>query len=236
MRAALRSLALLGVIVVLVSGCRGDDVVASMAEFDRAYIPALILTSEKDTSGRSVMAMKQLKLGWSIFKGRNPEMVAEGGPATGIEDIVMDADGLMNGGRYKEAHREIEKIRDILYRLRSEAGISYFPDRLTEFHAVMERLLEKGGDTDKMVALVPEALAAWKAVEEAPFVRKHYRFSKDMEKALRKRITAVSEALKALGEAAGSGSGKEAAMMAREVRKGFSDVYSMFGNFGGASL
>ncbi len=80
----------------LLSGCAGNPVQESMASLERAYIPALMLTSEKDLTGQNVMALKQLKLEWSVFRSKNPAFADEGGSAYAVEAIVTEADNFIN--------------------------------------------------------------------------------------------------------------------------------------------
>ncbi len=230
MSAALAALALLG-------GCAGNPVQESMASFDRAYIPALILTAKKDTTGQNIMAVKQLKLEWSLFRSRNPGLAEEGGPAQGVGDLIRKADGLINVGKYREAHKTLIKVEKIMREARRESGIKYFPDRLAEFHDVMEKIVGVSSKSPARVSgLMPDAIKAWQNVRKARFSRGTFRFNKDQKKRLEKLIDDEAQLLEALSAAAASNDRKKVAGLANEVKVKFTTIYRMFGNFQGASL
>ena len=230
MSAALAALALLG-------GCAGNPVQESMASFDRAYIPALILTAKKDTTGQNIMAVKQLKLEWNLFRSRNPGLADEGGLAQGVEGLIREADGLMNIGKYREAHQRLVKIEKIMREARVAAGIVYFPDRLAEFHDVMEEIVGVSSKSPARVSiLMPDAIKAWRNVQKARFNRRFFRFTSDQKERLHKLIDDEAQLLEALLAAAASNDRKKVAGLANEVKAKFVTIYRMFGNFRGASL
>ncbi len=228
--------AALALVMALVAGCVGSPVQENMAAFDRAYIPALILTSERDTSGQSVMAIKQLKLQWSVFKSRSPDMAEEGGAAHGVDSLIMKADSQINVGRYREAHQTLARIRLVLLEARAESSIKYFPDRLVEFHVVLEKIEGASRDPERVQRYMPDAMAAWERVQKARFSKGSFRFNKDRAKRLKSLIEKEADALSALSAAAASDDRKKVAELVEDVSEKFKTIYSMFGNFGGASL
>ena len=236
MKKARWALAALVLVMALVAGCAGNPVQENMAAFDRAYIPALILTTDKDTSGQSVMAIKQLKLQWSVFKSRNPDMAEEGGAAHDVTSLIMKADSQINVGRYREAHHTLARIRLILLEARAESRIKYFPDRLVEFHVVLERIEGASGDPERLQRHMPDAIAAWERVQKARFSRATFRLSKDRAERLKNLIEKEADALGALLAAAASDDRKKVAELVEDVSDRFNSIYSMFGNFSGASL
>ncbi len=237
MKKALRAMSAALAAMALAAGCAGNPVQESMASFDRAYIPALILTAKKDTTGQNIMAVKQLKLEWSLFRSRNPGLADEGGPAQGVEDLVSKADSLINVGKYREAHKTLIKVEKIMREARVEAGIKYFPDRLAEFHDVMEKIVGASSKSPARVSgLMPDAIKAWDNVQKARFNRRFFRFTSDQKERLERLIDDEAQLLEALSAAAASNDRKKVAGFAIEVKVKFVTIYSMFGNFHGASL
>ncbi len=237
MKKALRAIYMAMAALVFLGGCASNPVQESMASFDRAYIPALMLTAKKDNTGQNIMAVKQLKLEWNLFRSRNPGLADEGGSAQGVEGLIMKADGLMNIGKYREAHKTLVKIEKIMREARVAAGIVYFPDRLAEFHDVMEEIVAVASKSPARVSiLMPDAISAWRVVQKARFNRGFFRFTSDQKERLRKLIDDEAQLLKALLAAAVSNDRKKVAGLANEVMAKYTTIYRMFGNFQGASL
>ncbi len=237
MKKALRAIYMALAALVLLGGCASNPVQESMASFDRAYIPALMLTAKKDTTGQNIMAVKQLKLEWSLFRSRNPGLAEEGGPAQGVGDLIRKADGLINVGKYREAHKTLIKVEKIMREARRESGIKYFPDRLAEFHDVMEKILGASSKSPARVStLMPDAISAWRVVKKARFNRRFFRFTSDQEERLEKLIDDEAQLLKALLAAAVSNDRKKVAGLTSDVMAKYTAIYRMFGNFHGASL
>ena len=220
----------------LLSGCAGNPVQESMASLERAYIPALMLTSEKDLTGQNVMALKQLKLEWSVFRSKNPAFADEGGSAYAVEAIVTEADNFINIGNYKKAHSVLERGRIILRNARVSAGIDFFPDRLTEFHVVMERIVKELNDPKRISILIPYVIESWRKVSQAKIDEDVFRFNEDQMENLERLIGQQTEILKGLSAAAASDDLKKMAGLAEQMKEKYKTIYMMFGNFRGASL
>lgn len=222
--------------VAWIAGCAEHPVQESMAAFDRAYIPALMLTRDRDPTGQSVMAIKNLKLQWTVLKSKNPGLADDGGPANDAEPLIMRADSLINAGKHSEAHKLLEQVRDIMYEARMEEKIKYFPDRLTEFHSVLKRIVEVAPNPAKVSRHMPDAIASWEAVSKARIDGKSFRMPKERVKRIKKLIAREADALAALSAAASSNNRKKVSELTVKVKKNFITIYRIFGDFGAASL
>ena len=235
MRPAVMTMLLAICLALAVAGCERADTIVTMANFDRAYIPAFILTGAADPDGRSVMAVKQLKQQWFVFQSQQP-VIAGGRAGERIEDLILEADGLVSARRNREAHEALDEIRMILMRQRMAVRVDYFPDRLTAFHVVMEMMLRSAGDPEVVNEFLPEARTRWSVVKAAKFKPEKYRFPKAMAGELDKNIAEVDKALAALERAAARSDRPAMKRKAATLKERFMNEYRMFGNFEGASL
>ena len=119
---------------------------------------------------------------------------------------------------------------------RAEADIKYFPDRLADFNDVRARMIRDWKSMEKLQSHIPDALETWRLVQKSRFSRHTFRFSKDNAKRLKKLIEKEGEALRALAAAAASDDNRKALALLKDVNDRFLTIYSMFGNFQGASL
>ncbi len=236
MKKARPMVVILVMVMALAAGCAGNPVQENMADFDRAYIPALMMTRDKDTTGESVMAIKQLKLQWTVFSSKNPGMAEEGGAAGNVEDMIKKADTLINVGKYREAHSTLIKVEKQMRQARAEVGIKYFPDRLGDFNDVRVRMIRDWRNPEKVQAHIPDAIAAWQQVQKTRVSSSIFRLSKDNAKRIKYLIKKEGEALMALSAAAASDDNRKMMALLKDVNDRFLRIYSMFGNFQGARL
>lgn len=232
--------------ILLVSGCKEDDLLYDMARFDRTYIPALILSSGRDTSGQSIFAVKRLRQDWMLLEAKYSHMFTDGGEASSIGDIISRSDMMISTGEYQKAHTELEKIRGILLEARKKYGVDYYLDHLTEFHSTMERIVGvvrgkpveeiSASDINKMQGMLSMARVQWKGVEAAPFERSSFRFTEDDEKALMLAVAAQAKNIEVFDAALRSRNKKLIAMNAMKLKGGFLSVFRMFGDFESISL
>lgn len=234
------------VAALLVSGCNEQEVIHDMARFDRAYVPALVLTVTRDTTGQSVLAVKRLRQDWELLSAKYRQLFAGGDGADKVDGIIERADLLVTTGDFEGAHRELESIRGILQDARKSRGIDYFMDYLTPFHSAMEKVVSAVDgkepkditrlDVSVIEKMLPEAKARWRAVSAAPFDRKPFLFDKETEKALMEAIAAEAKAIGYLEAAVRSGNRKLIAKHAEMMKKGYYRVFRMFGNFDSVSI
>lgn len=231
---------------VLVSGCKEQDIAYDMARFDRAYVPALVLTGTRDTTGQSVLAVKRLKQDWTVLSARYAQVFVVGGAAENINGILDRADMLISTGDFQGAHRELEAIREILMDARKRHGIDYFIDYLTAFHSSLEKIVSvvKGRepadmteeDERQIAGLLADARIRWQNASRAPFDRRSFLFDKQTEKALREVMAEEARAIENLEAALRSGNRKLIIKYALLLEKGYTSVFRMFGDFESVSI
>jgi hypothetical protein len=224
----------------VVSGCRDRELVKDMVRFDRHYVPALAATASSDDAGKAVMAVKMLKLDWFAFKSKYSGR-GWGAEFSRIEDMIMDADGLINGNDFKGAHRALEGVRAVLIELRRGEGIDYFPDYLTDFHGPMESIVKAvDGKTPGTLGQreiegirrsLRLAAGLWDRAEAAGFNRNEFGLSKAQEARLREYMRLERAALLSLESALAAGDVPGIIDAARGLRPPFADAYRLFGDF-----
>jgi hypothetical protein len=225
------------VALLMITGCMGGvPVEYAMAGFDRAFIPAYELTSSRDTSGKSVMAVKQLKFQWSVFKSRSPILTSGDDGSGSIGGMISEADALIVAGQYRNVHKLLKKIKVKMYKARMESEIDYFPDRLYEFELVLDKIVRRPGDTRHIRALMPGAIGAWNTVQRDRISRENFRFTKEDIKRLKKLVAAETKLLNELDRAASSGDGRKTKELAAKVYDNYKKIYRAFGYFQGADI
>ncbi len=120
-------------------------ILKDMAYLDKAYIPALVLTSQKDPVLAS-KAIKKLKTQWDFFKTRyQKNQLTDESWKTGfqkIDNLIKQAENIVRNKKPIEyAHYQLEEIRTILYDLRKKHNIDYLLDTLTDFHDEMRNII-----------------------------------------------------------------------------------------------
>ena len=231
---------------ILATACNEKDVIYDMARFDRAYVPALALTEEKDSTGQSVLAVKRLKQDWAVLSGKYAQVLALDGASEDINRNLDRADMLITTGDFRGAHKELEPIGSILLRARKKHGIDYFMDYMTAFHSSLERavaildnrvpatLTEE--DVSVISGLLPDIRTRWNAVAEAPFDRTAFLFDKETETSLRSALAEEAKAIDNMDAALRSGNHKLIFKHALLLREGYQRVFRMFGNFESVSI
>ena len=222
------------------------ELLGDMVAFDRAYIPALALTSKEDADG-SATAMVILKETWSQFKAKSWD-----GPEgddlwtadmESIEDSIIRADEIVtSGGNLIDAHEELEEIRKVTLDLRKRNNTDYFIDYLTEFHDPMEAivLLAKGKTRNNLseqdiefIATTAEGVSTlWDTIMHLDLDTGLYGFSKKKTARLRSLMSAEKDKLEALQTALGFPDNQAGIIMAAiEIKPSFVEILFLFGDF-----
>ena len=234
------------VLALLLYGCNEQDVLYDMARFDRTYVPAMVLTGTKDTTGQSVLAVKRLRQDWDLLSAKYRQLFVVGDSAGKVSGIIERADLLITTGDFQGAHRELESISGILLDVRKRSGIDYYMDYLNRFYSTMEKTLSTvlakepdnvtESDLASIAAMLPRAREQWSNVSTARFDRKPFLFDKQTEKALMDAVVAEARAIENLEAALRSGNRKLIFRYSGQLREGFFSVYRMFGNFDSVSI
>jgi len=215
-----------------------------MVALDRAYIPALAVTTEGKLP-ESQRAMELLTRQWTLFKQQNTAI--KGGDRqwpkdmTDIDRMITDANKVVAGGvDLVKAHEALEGVRMTMLAMRARSKMPYYLDALTHFHDPMEEIVlaakdktpETFGEADlaKIRAALPEAEKRWAAVK-ATRVDPAFGLSAEQQQTLAGLIARESEALDNLRKAL-AGSDRAALIKAAvTIKPAFARIYISFGNF-----
>lgn len=219
-----------------------------MVRFDRAYIPALALTSQMKHEA-SVQAMNRLQTQWEKFQGEYSDLSAEEEAwreaLTTIELMILEAERrVVQEQDLQGAHQSLEGIRMEFLLLREAAGIDYYLDLLTLYHEPMEEIVLAGAavaetkdfeaHAEQIQGAFEEARRAWNQVVTAEFDADLFGFGPRERQRLRENVTAESQALQRLENALESGEG--VAKAAVSLKPPFADLFMLFGNFEGLGV
>ncbi len=246
MKKHLLIISILGVTLFLLYGAsRAADLMKDFVSFDRAYIPALALTSQGKME-ESKTAMNFLKENWKAFKKtyktfKKKDLEWEK-DFDKVEQAIVDADKIiLNEKDLLKAHDVLEEIRMIFMKLRKRNNMDYFVDYLTEFHEPMEVIVltAKGktpetltdGDVRGIQTSLNEALSLWKKIENVKFDEKLFGFSPDKTIKIKNYIKSESETLNKLQQTMASKDKKAMIQAAVAIKPNFANLFMMFGDF-----
>jgi hypothetical protein len=237
------------VAVALLAGCTHRAIETDMATFDRAYIPALALSSAGNREG-TVVALEVLKLQWTRFRERHykgkPDDALWNTDLDDVDARIGRAEVLAEADSLEAAHDELEGVRRRMLELRRRNGIEYFPDRLVDFHDPMEAIFltakqrgAAGMDSTTLAALkqlAANARAAWDKVLTAPLDAGKLRLDAAAVAKAKELIAAESEALDRLDAALAGGEAAAVYEAGLAVRPPFARLYMVFGDFATPNL
>ena len=221
------------------------DFLANSAGFDKAYIPALALTSQGEAE-KSKVAMARLDQAWHFYSNAhrqdNPGDESWMKGFVEIEQWIREADTVVaSGGKLIDAHNVLEHVRISLMQLRQNHGVDYYPDHLTAFHEPMEEIVlaAKGKtpatfteqDLAKIRNTIPALEARWSAVRKARFDPANYGLDTERAAKVKRFLELETEAMETLKKAL-SGSDKAAMIQsAVAIKPPYAQLYMLFGEF-----
>jgi|GEM_PF-880769 len=218
------------------------DLLRTMAELDRAYIPALWWTGQQDRQ-RAGAAMNRLNAVWmGIETMLADSSLLDDRSAADLEAVagsIARASTLVEGdGELHDAHQVLEEIRLRTLELRRRNGLPYFLDRLTEYHEPMEGIVLAAAAADddavaRIEELLPRARTLWRAAEEHAFDNRVFHLEPH-ELRRRERTMAVTtaalDALEAALQASDEGESRTRALeAARAIKPPFARLVLLFG-------
>jgi hypothetical protein len=225
--------------------CVKADIVTDSAVFDKAYIPALAVTSQNDPE-KSKSAMIKVNQSWSAFSSEYRQYKSgDDAWKKGFSDIdkwITKADGIVaNGSGMTEAHNALETVRVILMQLRKKHGIDYFVDYQTAFHEPMEEifLMAKGKTPetltqqhiDSIRSLMPSLAARWSALQNAKFDPRQFGFDNARTAKLKQLMEAENNAIDALNKAITASDKSAIIQCAAAIKPPFAQIFMLFGEF-----
>jgi hypothetical protein len=222
-----------------------DAAIKDMVVFDKAYIPALFLTSQ-GKGDESKLAMKFLKENWAAFKEKyysaQSNDIQWKKDMDKAENLIMAADDTISGSKdLRSAHGDLETAGGILKDARQRNKIEYFPDYLVEFHDIMEEIFEPAAnwkpetmsekDIQDIQNVLSNGLEAWDVAKKAKFTPELYGFSPEKVQRMRNLQKAEEDALLGLQEALKKGDKAEIIKHALSLKPKYAPIYLLFGDF-----
>jgi DNA-binding protein len=233
------------VVCMLFGATAHADIVTDSAVFDKAYIPALAVTSQNDAE-KTKAAMARLHPSWLTFSNayrqHKPSDDAWKSGFSEIDNWIAKADDIVaRGSNLTEAHDALEPVRVILMQLRRKNGIDYFVDYQTAFHEPMEAIVltAKGKtpetltqqDIDKIRSLMPTLNARWSALQNAKFSPELFAFDNARVTQVNQSMESETNAIAALKRALADSDKSAIIQRASAIKPPFAQMFMLFGEF-----
>lgn len=216
-----------------------------MVAFDKAYIPALALTSQTNKAATE-KAMKLMVAQWSVFKKKHAKTFnrnkADKANLAVIDKLISDAEHIVRENeKTDEAHEVLEGVRNTFLKIRERNSINYYIDYTTKFHEPMEAivLIAKGKTaetlTEEMLLKIKDnfkvAQQDWENLQNASFDPALFSFSAEKDAQRLGYIKAETEAMNKLINALENGNKGGIIKAAMGIKPNFVSLFLMFGDF-----
>jgi len=227
------------------AGCGREPIrpslLKSMAELDRAYIPALFFMNLQKQR-ESAIALKMLKAKWNEFDQKYYELELKYG--IGITDKLWKddfraIDALTSSAEGRAAAGKLTVVREILKELRHRHGLDYYLDKMIAFNDAMEEIIKftngkkKLSETDlaKLYDLSKKARKEWATVSASRIDTKTFGFDLKKPGAIKKLVEKEQKSLAKLDLAIDSKDLDQIASAVQEIKANFMLIYRVFGDF-----
>ncbi|MEN6374339.1 MAG: hypothetical protein ABFD75_06070 [Smithella sp.] len=213
-----------------------------MAAFDKAYITALIATSQGKRA-TSKKAMERTMAEWAAFKKSHADDLqkskADRADFVIINQMLSDSKRIVRAnGSLDEARIILEGVRDVFLKIRQRNSIDYYIDYMTRFHKPMDAIVltAKGKNsetlTDFMLSRIKYnfklARQNWENLQKAKFDAELYSFDVKKEAQRLAFIKAETEALNNLRKALDDGDKVEIIRTAADIKPNFISLLMLF--------
>lgn len=237
---------------LILLGCSKEpvqhNILKSMAELDRVYIPALLFTNLQKQR-ESEIALERLLKEWEEFDRKYHNLELKYGlditdkfwkeDFCVINTLIATAEGFIKEGKLTEAHGQLEGVRIVLRELRHRNGLGYFLDGMNEFDETMESIILclRGKDnlTDKDLSILrrlfKQAQASWADVARSEIDPSLFGFDTTKIKAVRKRVKEEERMLASFAAALSSQDADRVFQAAQDLKPNFVVLYKAFGDF-----
>jgi len=240
-----KNIVLIMVGLIILCGCSQSSFMANVIRFDQAFIPAYYYTG----LGKKLPAQSALKLlrkeweNFSIsyynFMPRDREWKED---LSEIDEKISIAIGLVNKGKGLElARKNLEKIRNLAWRMRQRNGIKYYLDQLNDFDEVLEAMLlivnrkipPPLNDTDlqNLRWLVDRGLVLWQKAAKSEFNHQLFGFNQKKIKLMKSYFQAESVLLVKARKIIIEGDKRAIIQNANGLKPNFTKLYLLFGDF-----
>jgi len=232
-------------LVSIAAGCGREPIrqslSKSMAELDRAYIPAIFFMSLQKQR-ESEIALKMLKAKWKEFDQKYYELELKYG--IGITDKLWKddfraIDTLISSVEGRAAAEKLTAVREILKELRHRHGLDYYLDKMIAFNNATEEIIKflngkkKLSETDlgKLQVLSKKAQKEWATVSASRVDAKTFGFDLKKPGAIKKLVEKEQKSLAKLDPAIDSKDLDQIAGAIKEIKANFMLIYRVFGDF-----
>jgi len=233
-------------------GCANKSVKAelltSMAQLDRVFVPAFIFT-ELGRQRESEIALEMLKGSWLLFYDRFAKMQMRYGlnivdkfwqeDFENINRAVLTAETYVKEGKFGEANSELNDVRVILKSLRHRHGLDYFLDSMTEFDLAVgemtallqgrNRLTDR--EMDQLRQKFGRVQKAWLEADRVEIDPEAFSFKPEKVKAIKDRVKAEEKILATFAVALSSKQMDRIAQTSTTLRPNYYLLYKAFGDF-----
>jgi hypothetical protein len=247
-----KNLSLILIGLLLLFGCAQQPVkpqlLKSMAELDRAYVPALVFTG-LERQRESELSVARLKKKWQEFYDTYYGLELKYG--VDIKDIfwqenfndisqaIVSAEVLVSEERLEEAHERLEVVRQVLKELRQRHGLPYFLDGMTGFDRPMQEMIRflRGKDrlTDRdlkiLRSLFRQAQGSWNELMTVEIDPGYFGFDREKIKAIKARLKEEERGLADLAAALATNNPDRIFQSVQDLKPNFMVLLKAFGDF-----
>jgi hypothetical protein len=229
------------IVSLMVSTSVSAGILEESVALDRAYVPALALTNQKDKALTMIEeSMRRLEVAWDRFV-RNMRAGDQAGTfnqAVAFSTAkISEAKDLVAADKRKEAHEALETVRLTFRKARIAANIDYLPDRFTAFHEPMEELAglatKEGVDAAGLRKRLQQLSSLWGDIEKAGFDAKLFGVGTERAAKYEDQVRKEREILARLDDIIGSQNKETVAKMVISMKGNFAQTYVVFGDFTG---
>ncbi len=224
------------------------DILKSMANLDRVYIPSLIFT-DLQKQRESEIAVERLRREWDRFYKKYYGLEIKYGmnitdrfwkeDLDVINSLMVSAEAFIREGRLEEAEGQLSAVKDVLRDLRHRNGLVYFLDGMNEFRDAMERIILSlrgkdwlsDKDLERLRGWFRQAQKSWSEVSRAEIDRELFGFDPDKVDAIRKRVKEEERVLAGFAAALSSQDADRIFQAAQDLKPNFVVLYKAFGDF-----
>lgn len=217
-------------------------VIEEFAALERAYVPALALTNQPTKPTSQVQgSLRRLDKAWQSFvQATASQMKSNPAFATVVTESrqkISGAEALVAADKRHDAHESLEYIRTAFWKVRTDMGIDYLPDRFTAFHDPMEKFAEEvskpGSDLKNLKTALSGLSRLWSDVEKSGIDAALFKLSPERAETYAKQVRKEREILNQLVGLIDSGNVEALSKAVVAMKSNFAQTYIVFGDFSG---
>ena len=203
-----------------------------MLDFERRYIPLLLLTAQADSV--AVAASEKLVTQWNEFKQKQAYQYSDdslwGFDLVKIERAILNSQRLIQAGNYTQAYQQLDSVRLRFSSMRERHKISFYIDGLIRFDVAMMALRDKAESekTDDLYVEISAAKKAWANIQNAEFNYYDYKLSVQEMEYLQQCIVKGEELLMIMQEQFRSAQYDRLGKTVLQMQEVYNTTYAIF--------